>query len=85
MIRRNVLQFVCSFFRGGSERMGVQLARLLHEGGRYRVHVACLDAGGPLRAEVGRLGLGEIPEFRLTSFYDARARHLRRCARPCGA
>jgi len=66
----NVLQLIDSFNQGGSERQTVQLTRLLHESGRYRVHLACGDPIGPLRADAERLGLGEIPSFPLTSFYD---------------
>jgi glycosyltransferase involved in cell wall biosynthesis len=78
----NVLIFTGSFDQGGSERQAVQLARLLHESGRYRVGVACLKDGGVLRGEVERLGLGEIPSFPLTSFYDRNmATQLRRAAR----
>lgn len=80
-MKHGVLQLVDSFNQGGSERQAVQLARLLHEDGRYRVHVASLEGGGVLRAEVERLGLGEIPSFPLTSFYDANAlRQARRLA-----
>jgi glycosyltransferase involved in cell wall biosynthesis len=76
-----VLQLINSFQQGGSERQAVQLARLLSGAGRYRLHVACLDAGGPLRAEVLRLGLPEIQEYRLTSFYDRNMlRQVRRFA-----
>jgi glycosyltransferase involved in cell wall biosynthesis len=76
-----VLQFINSFHQGGSESQAVQLARLLHESGRYRVHVACLDGEGVLREEISRLGPGEIPEYRLNSFYDRNMlRQLRRCA-----
>ena len=75
----NVLQLVGSFHQGGSERQAVQLARLLNEDARCRVHVATLDAEGLLRADVERLRLEPIPEYRLTSFYDANAaRQLRR-------
>jgi glycosyltransferase involved in cell wall biosynthesis len=67
---KTVLQFINSFHQGGSERQAVQLARLLTESGRYRVRVACLDSTGVLREEVERLGLSEIPEYPLQSFYD---------------
>ena len=78
---RNVLQLVGSFHQGGSERQAVQLARLLEGSGRYRVRVACLSPEGVLRAEVERLGLGDIPAYPLTSFYDLNAlRQLRRFA-----
>ncbi|HYE16224.1 MAG TPA: glycosyltransferase [Pyrinomonadaceae bacterium] len=78
----NALQLVGSFHQGGSERQAVQLARLLAERGGCRVRVATLDASGVLGAEVESLGLGEVPEYRLTSFYDANAvRQLRRFAR----
>lgn len=72
-MRRNVLQLISGFWEGGSERQAVQLTRLLVESGRFNVHVACLYGGGPLRAEVERLGLEEIAEFPLTSFYDRNA------------
>lgn len=80
-MRRSVLQFVGSFNQGGSERQAVQLARLLHGSGRFRVRVASLSPEGALRGEVERLGLGEVPAFPLTSFYDLNAlRQLRRFA-----
>ena len=70
-MRPSVLHLVSSFHTGGSERQAVQLARLLRAGGRYDVHLACLDGGGALRGEVERAGFVEIPEYRLNSFYDA--------------
>ena len=88
-VKLNVLQLIGNFGQGGSERQAVQLARLLHESGRYRVHVAVLDPAGPLRAEVESLRLeDEVTEYPLTSFYNANAvRQLRRFAshlRTCG-
>ena len=84
-MKRKVLQLVGSFQQGGSELQAVQLTRLLRESGRYEVHVACLDSSGVLRDEIGRMGLGEIPEYRLTSFYDRNAvTQLRRFARLLG-
>ena len=81
-LRNNVLEFVSSFHQGGSERQCVQLARLLHEDGRFRVHLAVLDPTGSLRLEAERIGLGEIPAFPLKSFYDRdAAAQLRRFAR----
>jgi glycosyltransferase involved in cell wall biosynthesis len=82
MDRLNVLQLVGSFGQGGSERQAVQLARLLSESGRFRVHVAVLDPTGPLRAEVERLRLEDpVTEYPLDSFYNANAaRQLRRFA-----
>jgi glycosyltransferase involved in cell wall biosynthesis len=78
----SVLHLVSSFHTGGSERQAVQLARLLKESGRYDVHLACLDGSGVLRDEVERMGFPEIPEYRLTSFYDANMiRQLRHFAR----
>ncbi len=81
-MKRNVLHLIDSFHQGGTERQAVQLVRLLHESGRYRVHVACLSAEGLLRGEIEKLNLGEIPEHRLTSFYNRNmARQVRRFAR----
>jgi L-malate glycosyltransferase len=79
-MKPNVLIFTGSFEQGGSERQAVQLARLLHESGRFRVRVACLEPTGVLRSEVEHLNLGEIPSFPLTSFYDRNMlTQLRRC------
>ena len=81
-MRRNVLHLVHGFYEGGSERQAAQLVRLLAESGRYRVRVASLYGGGPLRAEVERLSLGEIPVYELKSFHDRNfLRQLRRFAR----
>ncbi len=81
-MKRKVLQLIGSFHQGGSELQAVQLARLLHDSGRYELHVACLDSSGVLRDEIESLAIGEIPEFRLTSFYNRNAvTQLRRFAR----
>jgi glycosyltransferase involved in cell wall biosynthesis len=66
----NVLIMVDSFDMGGAESQTVLLTRLLLEDGRYGVHLACLRREGVLVNEVELLGVGEVPEFRLTSFYD---------------
>ena len=66
----NVLIMVDSFDMGGAESQTVLLARLLLADGRYGVHLACLRREGALLPEVESLGIGEVPEFRLTSFYD---------------
>lgn len=86
MTKPRVLQLLDSFNQGGSERQAVQLTRLLHESGAYDVRVACLNGEGILRADVEALGLGEIPVFPLTGFFNANfavqlkrfAAHLRR-------
>jgi glycosyltransferase involved in cell wall biosynthesis len=80
--KRNILILVGSFEMGGAESQAVLLARLLLEHGRYGVHMACLHRRGVLLDEALRLGLGEIPEFPLTSFYDSNMLvQLRRFAR----
>lgn len=78
---RNVLQLIDSFDQGGSERQAVQLTRLLKESGRYQVHVVCLSKRGVLRSELESMGLKDIPEFPLNSFYDSNAvKQVRRFA-----
>jgi glycosyltransferase involved in cell wall biosynthesis len=72
-MKPNVLQLIGSFHQGGSERQAIQLTRLLKESGRYNVSVACMDKTGTLGGEVEALAFGEIPEYRLTSFYDRNA------------
>ena len=80
-MKRNVLELIGSFLQGGSERQAVQLSRLLHEEGSFRVYVGCLEGEGELRREIEQLGINEIPEFKLTSFYDANfLRQAKRCA-----
>lgn len=69
-MKPNVLFIIDSFEQGGSERQAMQLLRQLHASGRCRVHLACLQNRGPLRAEADQLGIGEIHEYALNSFYD---------------
>lgn len=69
----NVLHLIDSFEQGGTERQAVQLVQRLHEHGQFNVRVACLDKRGLLQGEVESLQTGEIPEYRLTSFYDRNA------------
>ncbi len=78
---KNVLQFIGSFHQGGSERQAVQLARLLREDASVDVSIATLENAGVLRDEVEKLGFTEIPEYRLTSFYNANfVKQLLKCA-----
>ncbi len=80
--RTNVLQLTGSFEQGGSERQAVQLTKLLHEDGEYRVFLATLNRTGNLLEEVEKLGFNEIPEFKLNSFYNRNFfSQLRNCAR----
>lgn len=69
-MKKNVLQLIGSFHQGGSERQAVQLTRLLHADGSVNLSVATLNREGVLLGEIESLGLGEIPEFRLNSFYE---------------
>ena len=80
-MKLKILQLINSFHTGGSERQVVQLIRLLHEEKSCEVFAACLNGEGVLRREIERLGITEIPEFPLGSFYDANfLRQLYRCA-----
>lgn len=81
-MKKNVLQFIGSFHQGGSERQAVQLTRLLHEDKTFKVFLASMNNEGILRSEVENLGFTDIPEFKLTSFYDANfVKQIRRCAK----
>ena len=64
-----ILQVIDSFHQGGTERQAVQLTRMLHETGRYTVHVACLTNEGILKRDIEQLGLGPIHAFPTVSFY----------------
>jgi glycosyltransferase involved in cell wall biosynthesis len=81
-MKPNVLFIIDSFEQGGSERQALQLLRQLHTSGHCRVHLACLQNFGSLRADADQLGLGEIHEYPLTSFYDRNfVRQVRRLRR----
>jgi glycosyltransferase involved in cell wall biosynthesis len=78
---KKVLQFINSFHQGGSERQAVQLTRLLREDGAFEVFLACLNNEGVLREEVETLGFSDIPEYKLTSFFNLNFfRQARKCA-----
>ena len=69
-MRPRVLHLIDSFESGGTERQAIQLVRLLHESGQCEVRLGCLQNKGLLRWQADRLGLGNIAEYPLTSFYD---------------
>jgi L-malate glycosyltransferase len=78
-MKPNVLFIIDSFEQGGSERQAMQLLTQLQASGKCRVHLACLQNRGSLRVEADQLGIGEIHEYALNSFYDLSfARQLRR-------
>ena len=70
IMKPNALFIIDSFEQGGSERQALQLLRQLHESGHVNVRLACLQDKGSLKAEAEQLGIGEIHEYPLTSFYD---------------
>lgn len=81
-MKKRVLQFIGSFHQGGSERQAVSLTRLLKNEDSFEVFAATLNNDGVLRTEIDKAGLPEIPEFPLTSFFNANfVRQLRRCAK----
>ena len=69
-VKPKVLFIIDSFEQGGSERQALQLLRQLHTSRQCRVYLACLQNRGSLRAEADQLGVGDIHEYALTSFYD---------------
>ena len=69
-MKPNVLFIIDSFEQGGSERQAMQLLTQLHASGKCRVYLACLQNRGSLRVEAEQLGIGEIHEYALNSFYD---------------
>ena len=81
-MKPNVLFIIDSFEQGGSERQALQLLRQLHTSGECSVYLACLQNRGSLRLDADQLGLREIHEYALTSFYDLHfARQIRRVVR----
>ena len=81
-MKPNVLFIIDSFEQGGSERQAMQLLTQLHASGKCRVHLACLQNRGSLRAEAEQLAIGEIHEYALNSFYDLNfTKQIRRLVR----
>src|SRR5262245_24404762 len=81
-MKPKVLQLIGNLHPGGSENQAVQLVRLLVESSRYEVHIAAMDASGTLRHDLARMGFSDIPEYRLTSFFNLNAvKQLYRFAR----
>ena len=72
-MRPRVIELIDSFRVGGSERQAVQISRLLSFRRNFDVHVACLNNMGPLRSQIDELELAEVPEYRLSNFYDLNA------------
>lgn len=81
-MKKNVLQFIGSFHQGGSERQAVQIVKLLHADSTFNVFAATLNKEGVLLKELADIGFTEIPEFRLTSFFNFHFfKQIRACAK----
>ncbi len=81
-MQKNVLQFIGSFHQGGSERQAVQLTKLLHKDETFNVFAATLNKEGVLLNELEDIGLDNIPEFKLTSFFNLHfLRQIKACAK----
>jgi L-malate glycosyltransferase len=76
-VRPRVLHLITSFEIGGTERQAVELLKRL-DGERYDVRLAVLRNEGPFYREI-EARFPDVPEFPLTSFYDANA--IRQLAR----
>lgn len=80
-MKRKVLHLIPSFHQGGSERQALQLALRLKDEGSCEISLACLEKDGVLLDESVESSFGNVPDFSLTSFYDAKmVRQLRRFA-----
>jgi len=69
--RPRVLHLITSFEIGGTERQAVELLKRL-DGERYDVRLAVLRNEGPFYKEI-EARFPDLPEFPLTSFYNANA------------
>lgn len=69
--RPRVLHLISSFEIGGTERQAVELLKRL-DGERYDVRLAALRNEGPFYSQI-EARFPDVPEFPLTSFYDANA------------
>lgn len=81
-MKKNILQFIGSFHQGGSERQAVQLTKLLHRDKTFNVFVATLNKEGVLLKELEEIGFRDIPEYKLSSFFNLHfLKQIRICAR----
>lgn len=81
-MQKNVLQFIGSFNQGGSERQAVQLTKLLHSDETFNVFPVTLNREGGLLKELEEIGFTDIPEFKLTSFFNLRfLKQIRACSK----
>lgn len=69
--RPRVLHLITSFEIGGTERQAVELLKRLNRE-RYDVRLAVLRNEGPFYSEI-QAQFPDVPEFPLTSFYNANA------------
>src|SRR5262245_22918972 len=75
--RVRVLHLINNFEVGGTERQAVELLKRLNPG-RFDVRLGAIRKAGPLYNEIADR-FPEVPEFPLTSFYNANAvKQLRR-------
>ncbi|MBK8303876.1 MAG: glycosyltransferase [Chloracidobacterium sp.] len=80
-MKKRILQFIGSFHQGGSERQATALSCALKNEGTHDIYVATLNNDGVLRAGMEAAGFIDIPEFPLTSFFNANfVRQVRACA-----
>lgn len=80
-MKKRILQFIGSFHQGGSERQATALSGALKAEGTHDIYVATLNNEGVLRADMAAKGFTDIPEFPLTSFFNANfVRQVRSCA-----
>ena len=80
-MKKRVLQFIGSFHQGGSERQALGLTGQLVADAQFDVYAATLNKEGVLLAEAEAIGLPEIPEYKLTSFFNTHfVRQVRACA-----
>lgn len=78
--RPRVLHLITSFEAGGTERQAVELLKRLDRE-QYEVRLAAIRNEGPFYKEIASL-FPNVPEFRLTSFYNRNAvRQLARLRR----
>lgn len=81
-MKKRTLHLIGSFHQGGSELQAVALVKALNGEASFEIFAGTLNKEGVLLPDIEGFGLPEIPEFPLTSFYNANfVRQVRRCAK----
>src|SRR5688572_12771328 len=69
-VNKRILQLIPSFNSGGSERQAAAITSRLIEEGSFEIMAATLNKEGVLLPDFLKTYSSDMPEYKLSSFYD---------------